>query len=320
MRNSVHDNPSLLDLLRCPVCRKGSLSKIDTELICRTCSDSFPLAGCRPILLRNDNQLFSKDNYKLTVPDNNFDSGGFVRFVPSPSVNLASDRVLRVLRSRLDEKGTCTILVVGGGRQRAWLDPLMCENKPHRLVYSDIDAGADVDLFCDAHDLPFIDASFDAVVTTAVLEHVLSPERVTAEIFRVLKTSGLLYSEMPFMQQVHEGAYDFTRYTLSGHRRLLNQFAEIDVGMVAGPATALVWALENFFLAFSVHPLARKSAKVIVRLGFGWVKYFDYFFANRPEAMDGASCTYFLGAKAQDCVPDCEIVAKYVGAKALRHV
>jgi hypothetical protein len=28
------------------------------------------------------------------------------------------------------------------------------------------------------------------------------------------------------MQQVHEGAYDFTRYTLSGHRRLFNGFTE----------------------------------------------------------------------------------------------
>lgn len=157
-------------------------------------------------------------------------------------------------------------------------------------------------------------------MTTAVLEHVLYPEQVGAEIARVLKAGGLLYSELPFMQQVHEGAYDFTRFTLSGHRRLFNQFSEIDVGMVAGPATALVWALENLALALVSRAPLRKLTKVGVRFALGWIKYLDHFLAKRPEAMDGASCTYFLGAKAQERVPDSEIIARYVGAKALRHV
>ena len=71
----------------------------------------------------------------------------------------------------------------------------------------------------DAHDLPFVDAAFDAAVIQAVLEHVVDPQRVVAELHRVLREDGVLYSEVPFMQQVHEGAYDFTRYTDLGHRR-----------------------------------------------------------------------------------------------------
>jgi len=57
---------------------------------------------------------------------------------------------------------------------------------------------------------------FDAVWIQAVLEHVLDPVRVVAEIHRVLRPGGLVYSEIPFMQEVHEGAYDFTRFRLSG--------------------------------------------------------------------------------------------------------
>ena len=124
---------------------------------------------------------------------------------------------------------------------------------------------------------------------------------------------------MPFMQQVHEGAYDFTRFTLSGHRRLFNQFAELDAGLVAGPATALVWALENFVLAFSSRPTIRKVLKAGIRFGFSWIKYFDYVLKDRHEAMDGASCTYFMGAKANMRVTDAEIIASYVGAKHLFH-
>jgi SAM-dependent methyltransferase len=211
------------------------------------------------------------------------------------------------------------VLVVGGGRQRQWLDARLAAGDAIRVIYSDIDAGADVDIYCDGHDLPFGEGVFDAVITTAVLEHVLYPERVAAEIHRVLKVGGVLYSELPFMQQVHEGAYDFTRYTLSGHRRLFNGFSELESGMVAGPATALVWAIENFALAFSMRPGMRNAMKTAVRLIFSWIKNFDRWLENRPGAMDGASCTYFLGRKIEGRVADAEIIARYVGAKHLRH-
>ncbi len=48
------------------------------------------------------------------------------------------------------------------------------------------------------------------------------------EIHRVLKDDGIVYADTPFMQQVHEGAYDFTRFTLSGHRWLFKNFALLD--------------------------------------------------------------------------------------------
>lgn len=309
-----------VELLRCPDCRCGFLSVSQkSDLVCSQCGVSFPLAGKRPVLLRHDNALFSIDAYLRTVEQDT--EVGKYSWIPSPSVNLSAERVLSALRAQLDASAEPTIvLVVGGGKQRAWLDRLLISYASRRqIIYSDIDSGADVDLFCDGHDLPFQDGVVDAVVTTAVLEHVLYPERVAAEIARVLKPGGLLYSELPFMQQVHEGAYDFTRYTLSGHRRLFNAFQEIDAGMVAGPATALVWSIENFALAFVRRTAFRKLTKALVRVFFGWLKYFDHLLVNRPEAMDAASCTYFLGSKSETPVSDSEIIAKYVGAKHLTH-
>lgn len=309
--------------LRCPECRSGSLSQADTPQIlgCERCGQQFPVVHGRPVLLRHDNDLFCIDDYRNAPPlaPARKSRGGIARLIPGPSVNLASERVLGQLRERLSGLALAKVLVVGGGRQRSWLDEWLKPGESLQLVYSDIDIGADVDLFCDGHDLPFVDGCFDAVVTTAVLEHVLYPERVAAEIQRVLKPGGLLYSELPFMQQVHEGAYDFTRYTLSGHRRLFNCIAEIDSGIVAGPGTALVWALENFFLAFVSHPLLRKSTKTVVRLLFFWLKYFDHFLAHKPQAMDGASCTYIFGCKIDGHISDAEIITRYVGAKHLRH-
>jgi SAM-dependent methyltransferase len=245
---------------------------------------------------------------------------GLARFIPTSSVNLARKRVLGRMRHFLAKLPSATVLVIGGGRQRMWLDERLGAGHAVRILYSDVDVGADVDLFCDAHDLPFANAVFDAVVTTAVLEHVLYPERAAMEIHRVLQVGGMLYSELPFMQQVHEGAYDFTRYTLSGHRRLFNGFSEIEAGMVAGPGTSLVWAIESFLLAFVGWPTLRQVAKAFVRLSFGWLKHFDRALVNHAAAMDGASCTYFFGNKIAGCVADTEIIARYVGAEHLRHV
>lgn len=309
---------SLLPLLQCPQCQDGKLTieAGSRELLCAGCATRYPITHTRPVLLRPDNAVFCLDDYRRAALPSHEVS---VSFIPSPSVNLASERILALVRQMLAELPLATVLVVGGGRQRHWLDERLGAGNTVRVVYSDIDVGGDVDLFCDGHDLPFVNGVFDAVITTAVLEHVLYPERVAAEIYRVLKVDGLLYSELPFMQQVHEGAYDFTRYTLSGHRRLFNGFAEIESGMVAGPSTALVWAIENFVLAFLSRSVLRKVAKAMVRILFSWLKYLDFVLINRPEAMDGASCTYLLGRKIEGHIPDTEIIARYVGAKHLRH-
>lgn len=311
------------ELLRCPNCASTKLyvEKYSEEIVCQSCEVHYPFLFGRPVLLRPDNDVFCLDDYRsvntpLSSPQKN---RYFRKLIPKASINLASHEVLSMVREALQKKTKATILVVGGGDQRRWLDKSLGASDFVQVVYSDIDIGADVDLFCDGHDLPFVDGLFDAVITTAVLEHVLYPERVAAEIIRVLKIGGLLYSELPFMQQVHEGAYDFTRYTLSGHRRLFNGVSEIKSGMVAGPGTALVWAIENFIISFLPQTLSRSVSKVILRLAFGWIKYFDLLLKNSPAAMDGASCTYILGKKIEGRISDIDIISRYFGAKHISH-
>jgi hypothetical protein len=100
---------------------------------------------------------------------------------------------------------------------------------------------------------------------------------------------------------------------------LLNNFEEIEAGMVAGPATALVWSIENFFLAFVSRRRSRAVVKGMTRLCFSWLKHLDFCLRNRPAAMDGASCTYFLGRRAEVPVGDDQIISRYVGAQDLHH-
>ena len=121
-------------------------------------------------------------------------------------------------------------------------------------------------LICDAHDIPFADGSFDAVIAQAVLEHVVDPHRCVAEIHRVLNAQGVVYAETPFMQQVHAGRYDFARFTHLGHRRLFRMFQEIDSGAVCGPGMALAWSYQYFLMSFTTSKTLRKLAGVFARL------------------------------------------------------
>ena len=310
---------------RCPNCRKRPLIFSYCKVICDQCNSEFPIVGEVPALIRHDNEVFPLASY-LNV-DFNLDNqkssllATVSKFIPSPSVNLSYAGILKELANELCHFNPAYVLVVGSGQQKDGLEKYLEEFDNIQLFYCDVSIESTVDLFCDAHELPFVDQVFHGIIITAVLEHVLYPDRVIGEVHRVLVEGGLLYSEAPFMQQVHEGAYDFTRYSLSGHRLLLNQFQELSSGMVAGPGTALVWAIENFALCFAHSRTLQLLVKSAIRMIFFWIKYFDYLFKDNSQAMDSASCTYFLGKKYINTkTPDRVIIERYVGAKNIRHV
>jgi len=289
--------------------------------MCPHCNVEFPRLAGQPVLMRHDNEVFSLNDYRVAKVESTSNFKLITsRYLPGKSVNLSRTDCFQRIANSIERGQQTYILVVGGGRQRHALQKFFCNYPEIQFVYCDVDVAATVEIFCDAHDLPFIDGCFDGVITTAVLEHVLAPARVASEITRVLKIGGFLYSELPFMQQVHEGAYDFSRYSLSGHRKLFNYFQEIDSGMVAGPATALVWAIESFILSFFRRQYSRVIAKMLLRPLIFWFKYFDYLLKHRSEAVDGASCTYFFGRRQQSAITDRSIVDHYDGARQLRHL
>ena len=124
--------------------------------------------------------------------------------------------VLRALKSLSPEP---KLLIIGGGALGAGVKTFLEDNSV-QVVATDIYASVNTHLVSDAHHLPFGEDMFEGVWITAVLEHVLEPQLVVDEIWRVLKPAGLVYAETPFMAQVHMDAYDFTRFTASGHRWL----------------------------------------------------------------------------------------------------
>ena len=313
--------------LRCLECGVGRVRVEADGARCAACGETYPLFHGRPVMLPREGALFTRADYEAQAagPPPTVAPQRRTRWLPNPSANLSSDRLLARfgadLAADLAMSGPVDVLVVGGGAQRADLERRFAGRPGIRLWVTDIDVRADADVLCDAHDLPFEDGSFGGVLATAVLEHVADPERVAHEIARVARPGALIYSELPFMQQVHEGAYDFTRFSHGGHLRLWRAFDEIESGVVAGPGTALAWSLEHFAAALAPIPALIRPARGVARLTGFWLKYFDHAFGNSPAAIDGAGCTYFYGRRrAEGEVSDREIVARYAGARSLRHV
>jgi len=140
--------------------------------------------------------------------------------------------------------------------------------------------------------------------------------RCVSEIHRVLKPGGIVYSETPFMQQVHMGRFDFTRYTHLGHRRLFRFFEEIESGVSAGSGMVLAWSVRSFLMNFSMgNKKARKILRVISMMLTFWLKYFDYILVRSPEAYDSGSGYYFIGSKSNTSFNDRELILGYRGAQ-----
>lgn len=162
----------------------------------------------------------------------------------------------------------------------------------------------------DAHALPFADGTFDGVWIQTVLEHVLDPHQVVKEIHRALKPDAIVYAETPFMVQVHEGAYDFTRFPVSGHRWLFRNFETIEDGVTAGPGTAFLWSI-----GYLVAALTRSyKVKQLAAVPFFWLSHVDGFLGKK-HGVDGASGVYLLGRRSERSITQHEAIAAYSGGQ-----
>jgi len=314
-----------LEILCCPRC-KGSLASADEQsLHCddQRCGKRFPVVSGRPVLIDEERSVFAHSEYRALPPlqSQPADTGlarrlrSWARRVPSPSVNLSAVRCFERMKAALLARNSAPIiLIVGGGVMGKGMS-VLTSVPGIRLLNVDPSPASDAVVFCDAHDVPFKDGTVDAVITQAVLEHVADPVRCVEEIHRVLKPDGLVYSEIPFMQQVHMRGYDFTRFSHLGQRRLFRRFAEVESGAVAGPGTALAWSWRYFLASLTSSRVASRILFWIGRMTGMLVEQTDYFFRQRPCALDAASCIYFLGTKADRAACDKDLVGAYRGAQ-----
>jgi SAM-dependent methyltransferase len=129
---------------------------------------------------------------------------------PDHISNELPEEALQVIR---ETKGWVLNLSAGGSR---------C--KFDHVVEMEFAVFRHTDVVGDAHHLPFEDNCFDAVVVMNAFEHYHDPNKVAAEVYRVLKPSGRIHIRTAFLQPLHEKPYHFYNCTRYGMERWFEAF------------------------------------------------------------------------------------------------
>ena len=218
----------------CPVCQSELIfNNQQFECTNTQCQTHFPVVDGIPVFINESNSIFTIGDF-LNHQSTTFNLKPkskikqlVTKLLPEIDVNVKTKKNYEKFAEQIQKQNeNPKILVIGGSILGKGMEAIL-SIPSIEIISSDVSFGPYTALICDAHDLPFEDNSFDGVIVQAVLEHVVDPNRCVSEIYRVLKDNGLVYAETPFMQQVHMGRYDFTRFTHLGHRRLFRKFEEI---------------------------------------------------------------------------------------------
>lgn len=304
----------------CPVCQSELIfNNQQFECTNTQCQTHFPVVDGIPVFINESNSIFTIGDF-LNHQSTTFNLKPkskikqlVTKLLPEIDVNVKTKKNYEKFAEQIQKQNeNPKILVIGGSILGEGMEAIL-SIPSIEIISSDVSFGPYTALICDAHDLPFEDNSFDGVIVQAVLEHVVDPNRCVSEIYRVLKDNGLVYAETPFMQQVHMGRYDFTRFTHLGHRRLFRKFEEISSGPACGPGMALAWSYQYFLLSFVKNKAAKAIVKGFARLTSFWLKYFDYYLIDKPGTFDAASGYYFIGKKSDRVLDDRELLKLYKG-------
>lgn len=300
---SAQNGQGIQDLvadLRCPV-TGGELQCDGTDRFWSETADGnridFPVVDGQPVFVDFEKSILDRNAFAAlqgaSLIGKRESKRSVIKKVLLGTNDVASANAKTLLEEvrRLDTRPV--VLIVGGGTVNVGAQDLY-DADDIQIVSFDIYASENTDFIADAHQIPLKDGAVHAVWIQAVLEHVLTPSQVADEIWRVLVPGGILYAETPFLQPVHEAAYDFTRFTESGHRWLFRRFELIDSGVVKGPGAVLFQVLRYAFgSAVGNRRLGSKLA-----IPFFWLRFIDRL-SNRAHASDCASGVYFLGRRSE---------------------
>lgn len=163
------------------------------------------------------------------------------------------------------------------------------------IINVDLFPFAGVDIVADATDLPLENESVDFMINTALLEHVRDPQVLVLEMKRVLVKGGVAFCYVPFIVPYHAAPTDFFRWTASGARELFSVIGDVQIGVGAGPTSAMLWVLQEWLalvLSFGSKTLHDLILLALMPLTFP-IKWVDHLLVHHPLA-DKIASGFFI--------------------------
>ena len=191
-----HDVTPILDILICPNCRSQSLEIVNSDQMrCQNCNFQYQIVDGIPVLFK-DGHPHSNVEYliKINTDDISVYQGEDFYVQKGHAAHLVAE-----IDAKPDE------LVLDLGCDHGHVSKWIAQTSSAQVVSCDILLPVLIQVenplvICSSADnLVFGDNTFDRIVFTDVLEHILPDmqDMVVSEIFRVLKPGGILYVDYP---------------------------------------------------------------------------------------------------------------------------
>jgi SAM-dependent methyltransferase len=214
-------------------------------------------------------------------------------YPPAPFVNIISKQDRKFIGGEIFKSGH-SILDVGSGLSKgpgSWLWKSQANGV--KITTLDIVPGPNIDIVADILNLPRDFPKFDVVVLQSVPEHIMEINLLFQVVDRIVKPSGLVYVEMPFLQGVHGDPDDYWRCTIRAFDYLLPNFEILRSGASGGPFGAIIWIVTD--LVSNV--LRIKTVNLLLRFVLRWFfapfRYCDWFLKG-TKAMDRLASENFV--------------------------
>lgn len=135
--------------------------------------------------------------------------------------------------------------VLNAGCGNRDISEFLKRHNAHEVENCDIQSSIPGAIICDLTSVPRGEASYDAILCNAVLEHVPDAVAVMEEFQRLLKPDGNLVISVPFLQPYHHSPTDFRRFTVEGLHQLAEQtgFTITRISAVHSLAQTLGWII-----------------------------------------------------------------------------
>ena len=189
------------------------------------------------------------------------------------------------------------VLDLGGKRNNKRGNFMPPEENADAWWYVNLDMSTRPDIYADVTSVPIESKSLDCIVCTEVLEHLSSPQTCVDEIYRLLRTKGIVFASVPFFYPVHADPYDFQRFTEDGLRHLFRNFSSVEIFRMGGYAGVLGLLIEIGIAGFGGNNYMERVIRWAMKWVSRWLCRYDIsIFGHENEVWKKFTTGYFVRA------------------------